>query len=111
MQLKRSIEQMKERVRIGDETAAEMRRAHESDLASKEEGLSELRGENSILKATIESLERARASSGGAGMLESTDFGDGAAPGSKDADCNVSTRVVLLASILLVHWLHYNRCC
>ena len=93
MQLKRSVEQMKERLRVADETAAEMQQAHESDLASKEDGLSELRGENRILKSTIESLERARARTGGAGMLESADFGDSASPGSKDAVSKVSTRV------------------
>ena len=37
---------------------AALRQVHQADLAAKEEGLSELRGENRLLKASIDSLER-----------------------------------------------------
>ena len=76
---------MKERLRLSEAAAVELRQAHEADIAAKDEGLSELRGENRLLKASIESLERARADIGGGGaMQDSTDFdgsGRGAASG------------------------------
>jgi hypothetical protein len=60
---------------VSEAVAAELRQAHEADIAAKEEGLSELRGENRLLKASIESLERARRDIGGGGATQdSTDF-------------------------------------
>jgi len=55
---------------VSEEAAVEMQQAHEADLAAKEEALSELRGENQLLKTTLESLERASASSGGSALQE-----------------------------------------
>lgn len=60
---------------MSEEATAALRQAHEADLAAKEEGLSELRGENRLLKASIESLERDRASSNGAGIQDSIEEG------------------------------------
>lgn len=55
---------------MSEEAAVEMQQAHEADLAAKEEALSELRGENQLLKTTLESLERASASSGGSALQD-----------------------------------------
>ena len=94
---------------MSEEAAVEMQQAHEADLAAKEEALSELRGENQLLKTTLESLERASASSGGSALQEIASNGNS----------EVSAAVpFLLASVLpvdLANGVHSllagSRCC
>ena len=76
-QAKRSADQLKERLRESEAAAAGLREAHAAELLQTEEGLSELRGENRLLKANLESMESARASGRRAGMADSADLEDG----------------------------------
>lgn len=90
---------------MSEAAAAELRQAHEADIAAKEEDLSELRGENRLLKASIESLERARAGSGGGAMQDSTDFessGRGSASKVSAAAPSRSVSMCIVAESLLV---------
>lgn len=78
-----------------------MRQAHEADIAAKEEAMSVLRGENRLLKTTLESLERATASSVGSALQDSTDFASNGSPGGWENATEVSAAVSFLLAYVL----------